>query len=253
MLEEMNALQLRRRINSKTVALLVFGACENHGDHMPFGSDCYVPLELAKQVAYHSENVLLLPAFPYGVSSHHKDFQMTITLEAATLIQAVENICSSLINNGIKRILIINGHDGNIAPIESAARILKDRYPDVVIACLEAWWNVISEVNKDLFDEWSGLGHGGEAETSAMLHVRPDLVNMNHAPRKTIPKLPDNLRLYWNFKELTNTGATGAPRKATRSKGKEVLKALERLLLAFINDMEKNDWKYGLAKKRPRN
>jgi creatinine amidohydrolase len=61
------------------------------------------------------------------------------------------------------------------------------------------------------------------------------------------------LRIYWNFKELTNTGATGAPRKATRSKGSEVLKALERLLLAFINDMEKNDWKYGLAKKRARN
>jgi creatinine amidohydrolase len=249
MLEEMNARQLRKKINSKTVALLVFGACENHGDHMPFGSDCYVPLELAKQVAYHAENVLLLPAFPYGVSSHHSDFQMTVTLEAATLIRAIENICSSLIKNGIKRILIINGHDGNIAPIESSARILKDRYPDVVIACLEAWWDVISEVSKELFDEWSGLGHGGEAETSAMLHVRPDLVNMNYAPRKTIPKLPDNLRIYWKFKELTNTGATGAPRKATRSKGKEVLKALERLLLAFINEMDKNDWKYGLAKK----
>jgi len=64
----MNAIQLRKNLNSKTVAMLVFGACENHGDHMPFGSDFFVPMELAKRVAARAGNVLVLPAFPYGVS-----------------------------------------------------------------------------------------------------------------------------------------------------------------------------------------
>lgn len=246
-LEEMNAIQLRKNVNSKTVAIIVFGACENHGDHMPFGSDFFVPMELAKRVVHRVQNVLLLPAFPYGVSSHHKDFQMTITLEPATLIRTVDDICSSLIKNGIKRILIINGHDGNIAPIELSARTLKDKYPDVVIACLEAWWMLIGQVSKNLFNEWSGLGHGGEAETSAMLSVRSDLVNMKNAPEKIIPKLPPNIRIYWRFNELTRTGATGAPRKASRAKGDEILGVLERLLLKFIKDMEKDNWKYGLA------
>jgi Creatinine amidohydrolase len=67
-LEEMNAIQLRKNVNSKTVAIVVFGACENHGDHMPFGSDFFVPMELARRVASHARNVLVLPAFPYGVS-----------------------------------------------------------------------------------------------------------------------------------------------------------------------------------------
>ncbi|MFZ0894894.1 MAG: creatininase family protein [Candidatus Nitrosopolaris sp.] len=247
-LEEMNAIQLRKNLNSKTVAMLVFGACENHGDHMPFGSDFFVPMELAKRVAARAGNVLVLPAFPYGVSSHHSDFQMTITLEPRTMIMAIEDICSSLIKNGINRILIINGHDGNIAPIELSARTIKDRYPNVVIACLEAWWTLVGKT-KNLFGEWAGLGHGGEAETSMMLSVRPDLVDMKSAPKKTIPKLPRNVRIYWRFSELTKTGATGAPRHASRSKGDETLHTLERLLLGFINNMEKNNWKYGLALK----
>src|SRR5712691_8672238 len=232
----MNAIQLRKNLNSKTVAILVFGACENHGDHMPFGSDFFVPMELAKRVAARAGNVLVLPAFPYGVSSHHSDFQMTITLESSTMIMAIENICSSLIKNG------------NITPIELFARTIKDRYPNVVIACLEAWWTLVGKT-KNLFGEWTGLDHGGEAETSVMLSVRPDLVDMKYAPKKTIPKLPRNVRIYWRFSELTKTGATGAPRHASRSKGDETLHTLERLLLGFINNMKKNNWKYGLALK----
>jgi len=248
LLEEMNAIELRKNLNNKTVAILVFGACENHGDHMPFGADFFVPMELAKRVAAHAANVLVLPAFPYGVSSHHSDFRMTISLEPNTLIKAIEDVCSSLVRSGIKRILILNGHDGNIAPIELSARTVKERYPTVVIACLEAWWTLVAKT-KNLFGHSQGLGHGGEAETSIMLSVRPDLVDMRYAPKQTIPRLPRNVRIYWKFNELTKTGATGAPRHASRSKGDETLCILEHLLLGFINDMDKNNWKYGLAVK----
>ncbi|MDF2768118.1 MAG: crnA 2 [Nitrososphaeraceae archaeon] len=193
MLEEMNSLQVRNRVNRKTVAILVFGACENHGDHMPFGSDFI------------------------------------------------------LVKNGISRILIINGHDGNIPAVELAARITKDRCPEVIISCLEAWWVLVGEITKGLFETWNGLGHGGEAETSAMLAVRPDLVDMNNAPKEIIPNLPNNIRIYFKFNELTNTGATGAPMKASIQKGQSALNALEDVLLSYINKMEKYEWKYGLS------
>jgi creatinine amidohydrolase len=248
-LEEMNAVQVRKNVNRQTVAILIFGACENHGDHMPFGSDFLVPTELAKRVAKRSDkskNVLILPAVPYGVSLHHMDFQMTISLEPETLVRVIEDIFTSLVKNDIKKILIINGHDGNIAPIELAARAVKDRYPEVAIACLEAWWVIAGEITKNLFDVWNGLGHGGEAETSAMLAVRPDLVDMKYAPQEIFPKLPKNIRIYWKFNELTNTGVTGAPRKATIRKGQKALKAIEDVLLSFVDDMEKHDWRYGL-------
>jgi creatinine amidohydrolase len=246
-LEEMNAVQVRNSVNKKTVAILVFGACENHGDHMPFGSDFIFPIELAKRVARKSHNVMVLPAMPFGVSLHHSAFQMTISLEPSTLIKVIEDLFRSLVKNGISRILVINGHDGNIPAIELAARTIKDRYPEVIIACLEAWWMLVGEITKGLFEVWNGLGHGGEAETSAMLAVRPDLVDMNNAPKEIIPNLPNNIRIYFNFNELTNTGATGAPMKASIQKGENALNALEDVLLSFVNKMEEFEWKYGIS------
>ena len=247
LLEEMNAVQVRKSVNKKTIALLVFGACENHGDHMPFGSDFFVPMELAKRVARKSHNVVVLPAMPFGVSLHHLEFQMTITLEPSTLVKVIEDLFLSLVKNGITRILVINGHDGNIPAVELSARTIKDRYPEVIIASLEAWWMLVGKITKDLFQVWNGLGHGGEAETSAMLAIRPDLVDMNNAPKEIIPNLPNNIRIYFNFNELTNTGTTGAPMKASIQKGQNALSVLEDLLLSFINKMEQNEWKYGLS------
>jgi creatinine amidohydrolase len=247
-LSEMSARELEQFISHETVGLLIFGACENHGDHMPFGSDFIMPFELAKRVAArYGKKIVIFPPIPYGVSSHHKDFFMTVSFEPDTMMNVIRDILQSLVNNNIRRILIINGHDGNIAPIELASRIIKERNPRVVISCLESWWALVGSIDKELFDVWDGLGHGGEAETSAMLALRPDLVNMTVAPKDVIPKLPDNVRIYWKFNELTDTGATGAPRKATRTKGDKIISILENVLLAFIRDMEKNQWKYGIG------
>ena len=252
LLEEMNAVQVKRNINEKTIAILVFGACENHGDHMPFGSDFIFPMELAKRISskLDKKNSIILPAIPYGVSLHHNEFQMTMSLEPHTLIMVIEDLFRSIIKNGIRRILIINGHDGNIAPIELAARTIKDKHPEAVISCLEAWWISVGEITHGLFEVWHGLGHGGEAETSAMLAVRPDLVHLESAPKEIIPKLPtDKIRIYWKFNELTDTGATGAPQKASVVKGQQVLEALVDTIVSFVKDMDNNDWKYGLSLK----
>ena len=250
LLGEMNAIQVRENVTKETIAILTIGACENHGNHMPFGSDFIFPEELAKRVAAKAKNksIILLPPIPYGVSLHHNEFQMTMSLEPRTLERVIEDLFSSIIKNGIRRILVINGHDGNIAPIETAARKIKDKYKLAVIACLEAWWISIGEITEGLFEVWNGLGHGGEAETSTMLAVRPDLVDMNLAPDEVIPKLPsEKVRIYWKFDELTNTGATGAPRKATVQKGEKALRVLETTLLSFLDGMDKTSWRYGLS------
>ena len=236
LLEEMNAVQVRENINKKTIAVLIFGACENHGNHMPFGSDFIFPEELAKRtvVKARKKSIVILPPIPYGASLHHNEFQMTMSLEPHTVEMVIEDLFSSIIKNGISRILVINGHDGNISPIENAARKTKDRHKEVVIACLEAWWVSIGEITSGLFEVWQGL----------------DLVDMNFAPEEVIPRLPsEKVRIYWKFDELTDTGATGAPRKASVQKGEEALKALEATLLSFLNEMDETNWGYGLSLK----
>ncbi len=246
LIEEMNAIKIKKNVNSHTVAIVVFGACENHGDHMPFGADFIFPYELAKKVARKKENVLVLPPIPYGVSLHHDQFQMTISINPNTLINVISDLFTSLITNNINRILVINGHDGNIAPIEIASRLIKNKFTDVTIACLESWWVLIGQLEPDLFRVWEGLGHGGEAETSAMLAVRSELVDMNLAPDDTIPNLPDNVRIFWKFNELTETGSTGSPKNATIQKGKLLIDTLEKILLSFLDQMNTQNWKYGI-------
>jgi creatinine amidohydrolase len=252
LLEEMNAIQVKDKITCKTIAILILGSCENHGNHMPFGSDFIFPMKLAEKVlediSKNKNNLILLPAVPYGVSSHHNNFQMTMSLEPSTMISIIENIFLSLVKNGVKKILVINGHDGNIAPIEIASRKIKNEIPDVVIACLESWWVLVGQKNKELFEVWNGLGHGGEAETSGMLAVRQDLVNMNNASNQVIPNLPnDEIKLYWKFNELTNTGYTGAPKKASVEKGQKIIEILKDVIITFISNMENNEWKYGTS------
>ena len=254
-LAAMNAVQVKNGINRSTTAIVVIGACENHGDHMPFGADFIMPFELAKRLARKYHNLIVFPPMPYGVSSHHKDFFMTTSLEPETMIAVIHDILQSLVNNNkITRILIINGHDGNMPAIELASRKIKEQHPEVTISCLESWWTLVGALDRHLFDVWNGLGHGGEAETSAMLAVRPDLVDMSLAPKQVVPKLPgnnnNNIRIYWSFKELTDTGATGAPQKATAQKGERILELLEEVLLAFIEEMDRSQWKYGWQKKR---
>ena len=244
---EMNAHQIKKKVNDKTVAVLIFGSCENHGDHLPFGSDFIFPFELAKRVAVKIQNLIILPPIPYGVSSHHKKFYMTISIGTNTLISLIENLLESVYNNGVHKILIINGHDGNIAPIEIAARNTKDRYPNITIACLESWWELIGKISPDTFNVWDGLGHGGEAETSAMMTIRPDLVNKNNIPEDTIPNLPKHIRIFWTMDELTKTGATGSPNNGSVQKGDVICRILEDILISFLLDMENNRWKYGLC------
>ena len=243
---DMNAHQIKQKVNDETVALLILGSCENHGDHLPFGSDFIFPLELAKRVAIKFKNLIIFPPIPYGVSSHHKKFYMTMSIGTKTLISIIEDLLESVYNNGVHKILIINGHDGNIAPIEIASRNTKDKYPNITIACLESWWELIGKISPDTFNVWSGLGHGGEAETSAMMTIRPDLVNKNNIPEDTIPNLPQHLRIFWTMDELTKTGATGSPKNASEKKGDVICRILEDMLISFLLDMEKARWKYGL-------
>ena len=177
-LESMNAMQIRKKVDENTVAVLIFGACENHGDHMPFNIIHFSSRDCRKRLTKMAEIFIVLPAVPYEVSLHHNGFQMTFSLQSDTLVKIITDIFNSLISNKIIRILIINGHDGNIGPIKDAARSIKDLYPEVTICCLESWWTLVGQIRKDLFDIWNGLGHGGEARHPQCLQYHPDLVDI---------------------------------------------------------------------------
>lgn len=226
-------------------AILSVGSCENHGSHLPFGTDTLISYKLSVKVAEKCKNLLVLPPVTVGFSEHYAKFPFTMSIKSETLIEVLKDLLESVIKNGITKIFIMNGHDGNIAPIEIASRAIKVAYPNVKIASLDAWWLAIGNIfPKDYFDAWNGAGHAGEGESALSLALHEELCDMEYA-RGVIPdNLPSNIDIKWDFAEITDCGAGGDPTKATVEKGKKIEETLVELVSNFINDMDKKDWNY---------
>jgi creatinine amidohydrolase len=224
----------------KTV--LPIGSTEYHGEHLPFGTDTLVAESLASAVAMRVDGMLKLPALPYGMSHHYSSFPMVLTLDTETLIRVLKQLFDSLNVHGMKRLLVINGHDGNIPAIEAASREYRVAHPEFKIAVLEAWWVTAGELlPRGTFEAWGGLGHAGEGETSMMLRVAPDLVNMSKA-KGHIPMLPEHVQVKWIFHEIAPYGVTGDPEKATSEKGIMMWDVLVNHLVSFVEAMDRDGW-----------
>jgi creatinine amidohydrolase len=195
-------------------------------------------------VAEQVEGLLVLPPVTVGYSGHYSRFPFTISLRAETLIEVLKDILRSTIRNGIKRIFIMNGHDGNIAAIEVATREVKTEFPEAKLASLDAWWVTAGKLlPPGTFEVWDGMGHAGEGETSIALSLFGELVHMDRA-RGVVPKLPPDIDIKWDFAELTDCGATGDPTKATAAKGEKMEKALVDAVVRFFRTMDACGWVY---------
>jgi creatinine amidohydrolase len=175
---EMNREQLRMAA-AEALVVLPIGATEQHGPHLPTGTDVFavesVSREAAAQVPAEIP-VVVTPTLPFGSSHHHFVFGATLSLSTETYYRVLCDLLESLITDGFTRIFVVNGHGGNHELAQLAARDMALRHPVRVAA--GSYWNVA----------WSDLvaakahrgrrlpGHAGDFETSMMLSLRPDLI-----------------------------------------------------------------------------
>lgn len=224
--------------------ILPLGSLESHGSHLPFGTDALTAYLVALDIAARLPKTAVLPPVNYGVSEHYKDFSFTVSVQFETEIALLRDILESVYREGIRKVFIMNGHDGNISPIEVAARSAKVAHPDFKIVTLDAWWMMVGNLlPPDFFEVWNGLGHGGEGETSICLALFPELCDPSKAVG-VVPHLPPHVEVKWKFNELTNTGATGDPTKGTREKGLKMRQVLVDTMVKVLTDLDKNDWEY---------
>jgi creatinine amidohydrolase len=222
--------------------ILPLGSLESHGGHLPFGTDALTAYLIALDIAAKLPKTVVLPPVNYGVSEHYKDFSFTVTVGFETQTAFIRDILESVYREGIRKVFIMNGHDGNIAPIEVASRSAKVAHPDFKIVSLDAWWMMVGELlPKDFFEVWNGLGHGGEGETSICLELFPELCDLSKAAG-VVPQLPKNLDVKWLFKELTNTGATGDPTKGSAEKGRTMRRAIVDAMVKALSDLDRAGW-----------
>ena len=251
MLNEFTGKEIRELLSSgrQLTAITCFGSCENHADHLPLGCDHFVPEAVARLVAERVPDTIALPCVPFGTSLHYNSYPMAITLRFETNVAIAEDIFESLVKQGIKRIVIFNGHDGNIPALEIAARNVKSRHADVAMIYIPAWWDAVGKIlGNEFFDSWAGtgLGHGGEGETSMVLATRPELVDMAQA-RCEIPHDVFNyygVTFIWDIAEISATGHTGDATKATIAKGEKMTEALVDFIVGILEKLNANGWAY---------
>ena len=218
------------------VAVMVTGALEAHGTHLPLSTDTILPTYLAEKVATKTK-ALVLPTIPFGDSWSFNDFEGTISIAPDALTDFYVSVMKGIFKHGFRYLVILNGHGGNIPELNIAAKSATDTGQRAVI--IVNWWKELAESARALVEETSG-GHAAEDETSEVLHVRPDLVNMSklesHRVVSKFTIISGMLR-----EELLPSAMHGDPRKATAEKGRLIFEQAEEELIALINQLEKGE------------
>ncbi len=226
-------------------AILAVGSCECHGFHLAEGTDTLVSYILSKKIADNFDDLLVLPPITVGYSRHYESFPFTLSLSYETTINVIYEILESVILNGINKIFVFNGHDGNIAPIEIACRKIKENYSQARIATLDKWWEISGKLLPEgTFEVWGGQGHAGEGESSIAYYLYPDWNEPEKATCVVPDNLPEHIEIKWNFDEITNTGQTGDATRATSEKGRLMTDVLVKTVTDEIKKLDEKDWNY---------
>ncbi len=205
-----------------TVAMLPVGSFEQHGDHLPLTTDTIVASVIANRLAA-TYDVLLLPPVTISCSHEHEGFEGTVSISSRTLIAIIDDVQSSLARSGIKYLVLVNGHGGNyvLSNIAQEANVTEHRvalFPgreDFRIARQRA--EMETTASEDM--------HGGEWETSILLHSYPHLVRSTYSQNDhDAPQRPH--LLITGIRAYATKGIIGRPSVASAAKGQAALDSL---------------------------
>lgn len=225
-------------------ALLPVGAIEQHGPHLPLDTDAFDADHLARSIAAGCSDPkpLVLPLVAYGVSYHHEAFKGTISINNDTLANLVYDIGISVAKNGIRKLVIINGHGGNAPSLNFAAqRINQDAR---IFVCVDT--GETSDVDVDNLIETPNDVHAGEIETSTSLAIRPHLVRMDRLQME-VPEFTSRyldftsqrgVSWYAHTHKISASGVMGDPTKATAQKGQQMWALMIAHLTAFVDQLK---------------
>lgn len=222
---------------ANTLIIQPIGAIEQHGPHLPLGVDAIIAAAVVGRALYQLEPAVpayALPPLCYGKSNEHWGFPGTITLSAQTLMSVLREVAESLYSSGFRKLLLINAHGGQPQILEIVARDLRVCHLDYEIFPLFIWrapHRAAEWVSKEEY----ALGiHAGDLETSLMLALLPEQVDMTKAVCEWPPpfrsgsllSLEGQLPVAWTMKDLSRSGVLGDATAATVEKGEAILASL---------------------------
>lgn len=226
------------------VVILPIGSTEPHANHLPYCTDTLTVEILAERVAAKANemgaHVLVLPALPYGVNSNQVGNSYAQSIRPATMMQFVKDIVDTLGQQGIRKVVILNGHGGNTSTLGAALREMFASHPKVFAAMVETWTPYQDKL-KEIIE--TGGDHSSEEETSVALSLFPARVHMDRAvkAREAPLKMSTLDASYINFmrpwKYISDNTGLGDPTKATAAKGQRLVDIVVTRLSLFLKEL----------------
>jgi creatinine amidohydrolase/Fe(II)-dependent formamide hydrolase-like protein len=236
--------EARDRFRAAEIALLPVGSTEQHGPHLPLDTDTYdaefLAIEAARRVG--APRPLVLPAIAYGVAYHHMDFPGTVAVSPDVLSRLVVEVGMSVARHGITKLVIVNGHGGNVPALRYAAQIVNRDAR--IFTCVDSGETSDAEVQS--YIETANDVHGGEYETSTSLATRPHLVRADRL-RRSVPRFSskyldfterNSVEWYARTARLSDSGVLGDPTRASREKGEKLWAIMIDHLVKFLEDLK---------------
>ncbi|MEA2513553.1 MAG: creatinine amidohydrolase [Thermomicrobiales bacterium] len=226
--------------NGQTTAIVVLGAQEQHGAHLPLATDSLWGARLAEMIAERIGGAFVAPVVAVGYSPEHMRFPGTITLRAETWGAVVEDYVASLEAHGFARILLVASHGGNYEPLANELPGLRERHPNVELV---AYTDLLALV--DAAGEVAGRygvtadeagAHAGEWETSMMLAVEPSSVHRDREEVGFMGALGPVLDqiIDEGIQTVAPNGILGDPAKASAEHGQAYLERVADLFAAYL-------------------
>jgi creatinine amidohydrolase len=225
------------------VVIVPVGSLEQHGRHLPTGTDSLLVAEVARRAAVLAAGrhpVVVTPCVWTGLSEHHMELGGTVTLDFGTFAAILRGIAESLVRQGFERICLLNGHGGNVAALKTITDELTFDLEVPVVS--GTYWQVAAAAVEPLLERQKSIRHACEAETSMIMAVAPELVDAGELAAADRPDArdagtaDDPLYRWRGFAEKTGSGALGIASAGTAAKGEAMLNEAARVLADRLVD-----------------
>ena len=249
--QDLTTLEFRGLDVERTIAVLPIAAVEQHGPHLPVSTDTEIANGMMAETLKLLPSdlaALFLPVQAIGKSNEHIRSPGTLTFSAQTAIAAWTEIGESVARAGVRKLVMVNSHGGNVDVIAIVARELRVRHNMLAVACQ---WSRLGSPPGLYTEQESAVGiHAGDMETSLMLHFRPDLVDMAKA-RDFEPATVEISRTFdllrptgytsfgWIAQDLNADGACGDASRGTAEKGRLTAAHRAGQFVRLLRDVER--------------
>ena len=228
------------------LAVLPVGSTEQHGPHAPLGTDHLAAAAVAEAgVAAYDGDVVVAPTLPVGVAEEHRHFAGTLWLGEDTFRAAVSETVASLAHHGWDRVVVVNGHGGNTAPLrEACARLSRDGDAYTVPF---TWFDAVDADDADALPDDAGMGHGGAVETSLIRHLHAHLVDegkfedASENGASGWGEWQSGTNLAYDTAEFSDSGVVGDPGQSSAEAGAQLLDAAAASLAELLAAVEHRD------------